>query len=122
ILLNLADFNFVRGEESFVRAILSEIPFLWHIYPQDDDIHLKKLNAFIENFNKYSKNKNDNNIYNLFTKFNEKLDFFDDFLKIKKSDNDIFREYKNYIVKNCNLVEKLLYYIDSRTNQTQEEI
>ncbi|MGI4985740.1 MAG: elongation factor P maturation arginine rhamnosyltransferase EarP [Janthinobacterium lividum] len=44
-LLWQADLNFVRGEDSFVRAQWAERPFVWHIYPQQDDAHLDKLDA-----------------------------------------------------------------------------
>lgn len=44
-LLWLCDLNFVRGEDSFVRAQWAERPFVWHIYPQTDDAHLEKLDA-----------------------------------------------------------------------------
>lgn len=40
--------NFVRGEDSIVRAMLSGRPFLWNIYPQEADTHIKKLNSFFE--------------------------------------------------------------------------
>lgn len=45
-LLSLCDFNVVRGEDSFVRAQWAARPMLWHIYPQDDGVHLQKLEAF----------------------------------------------------------------------------
>ena len=35
-LLWAADWNFVRGEDSFVRAQWAERPFVWHIYPQSE--------------------------------------------------------------------------------------
>jgi uncharacterized repeat protein (TIGR03837 family) len=41
------DFNVVRGEDSFVRAQWAGRPFLWDIYPQDDDAHLVKMAAFL---------------------------------------------------------------------------
>lgn len=41
------DLNFVRGEDSFVRAQWAGRPFVWQIYPQTDDVHLTKLNAFL---------------------------------------------------------------------------
>lgn len=41
-------FNAVRGEDSFVRAQWAGRPLLWHIYRQDEDIHLDKLDAFLE--------------------------------------------------------------------------
>lgn len=44
-LLWSCDLNFVRGEDSFVRAQLAARPFVWHIYPQQDDAHLPKLEA-----------------------------------------------------------------------------
>ena len=46
-LLWTSDFNFVRGEDSLVRAIWAGKPFAWHIYPQDDDAHHAKLEAFL---------------------------------------------------------------------------
>jgi hypothetical protein len=41
------DLNFVRGEDSFVRAQWAERPFSWQIYPQADDVHHGKLDAFL---------------------------------------------------------------------------
>lgn len=46
-LLWCCDLNFVRGEDSFVRAQLAGKPFVWHIYPQQDDAHVPKLEAFL---------------------------------------------------------------------------
>lgn len=46
-LLWAADWNFVRGEDSFVRAQWAERPFVWHIYPQAEHAHLAKLEAFL---------------------------------------------------------------------------
>jgi uncharacterized repeat protein (TIGR03837 family) len=47
LLLWSCDFNAVRGEDSFVRAQWAGRPLLWHIYRQDEDIHLDKLDAFL---------------------------------------------------------------------------
>lgn len=46
-LLWCCDINFVRGEDSFVRAQWAGRPFVWHIYPQEDDAHRAKLDAFL---------------------------------------------------------------------------
>jgi uncharacterized repeat protein (TIGR03837 family) len=48
LLLWCCDMNAVRGEDSFVRAQWAGRPMLWHIYRQDEDIHLDKLDAFLE--------------------------------------------------------------------------
>ncbi len=57
-LLWACDLNFVRGEDSLVRAFWAAAamasrqaaaPFIWHIYPQpEDDAHHAKLNAFLD--------------------------------------------------------------------------
>ncbi|PRC93114.1 elongation factor P maturation arginine rhamnosyltransferase EarP [Solimicrobium silvestre] len=49
-LLWACDLNFVRGEDSFVRAQWAGQPFIWHIYPQDNDLHHVKLNAFLQRY------------------------------------------------------------------------
>ena len=51
-LLWCCDFNAVRGEDSFVRAQWAGRPMLWHIYQQDEDIHLDKLDAFLALYSK----------------------------------------------------------------------
>lgn len=45
-LLWQADILLIRGEDSFVRAQYTGKPFLWHIYPQNEQAHLAKLAAF----------------------------------------------------------------------------
>lgn len=49
-LLWACDINFVRGEDSFVRAQWAGKPFIWHIYPQDEQAHMVKLKAFLTRF------------------------------------------------------------------------
>lgn len=44
------DCNFVRGEDSFVRAQWAARPFVWHIYPQDEGAHWVKLEAFLDRY------------------------------------------------------------------------
>lgn len=47
-LLWACDFNFVRGEDSLVRALWAGQPLVWQIYPQHDDAHHRKLDAFLD--------------------------------------------------------------------------
>jgi uncharacterized repeat protein (TIGR03837 family) len=47
-MLRICDVNFVRGEDSLVRAIWAGKPLVWQIYPQDDGAHIAKLDAFLE--------------------------------------------------------------------------
>ena len=49
-LLWACDWNFVRGEDSFVRAQWARRPLVWHIYPQAEDAHRAKLDAFLASY------------------------------------------------------------------------
>ena len=49
-LLWACGLNFVRGEDSLVRALWAGRPFVWQIYPQHDGAHVAKLNAFLDAF------------------------------------------------------------------------
>ncbi len=46
-LLWSSDLNFVRGEDSLVRAIWAGKPFVWQIYAQEDNAHIAKLDAYL---------------------------------------------------------------------------
>ena len=47
-MLWACDFNVVRGEDSLVRALWAGQAFVWHIYPQNDQAHHAKLEAFLD--------------------------------------------------------------------------
>ena len=49
-LLAACDLNFVRGEDSWIRAIWAGKPFIWQPYIQDENAHMVKLNAFLDLF------------------------------------------------------------------------
>lgn len=49
-LLWCADINFVRGEDSFVRAAWAARPLVWQIYPQEENVHLEKLQAWLNRY------------------------------------------------------------------------
>jgi len=49
-LLWACDLNFVRGEDSFVRAQWAARPLVWHIYRQDENAHWDKLTAFLRRY------------------------------------------------------------------------
>jgi len=46
-LLWSCDFNFVRGEDSWVRGQWAGKPFVWNIYQQEENLHHVKLDAFL---------------------------------------------------------------------------
>ena len=107
-LLALCDFNLVRGEDSFVRALLLGKPFLWHIYPQDENTHIKKLESFLE---KYCPNNKE--LKQTFINYNINKDDFSYFFKNFKEIEKYNKNYANYLIKNCDLMEKLINFIEN---------
>lgn len=119
-LINVADFNFVRGEDSFIRAVLTGKPYIWHIYCQEDFIHLNKLDSFLE---KYSRVIEDNEY------LNEIIKVFKDYNFRKENNFDLGNEnysyffqnldkisfynsiFKDFLIQKCNLINKLRYFI-----------
>ncbi len=49
-LLWACDLNFVRGEDSFVRAQWAARPLVWQPYRQDDGAHQRKLQAYLNRY------------------------------------------------------------------------
>lgn len=47
VLLACCDINFVRGEDSVIRAHWAGRPFIWQIYRQEQQVHRQKLNDFL---------------------------------------------------------------------------
>lgn len=123
-VISVCDFNFTRGEDSIVRAILLGKPFLWHIYLQEEKAHMDKLNAFIDRFSEsveisVEERKIFDRYTNLLREYNDRdsnsLDetkedysvLFDNLDTINK----ICKLYSIFLTKECNLVKKLYKYI-----------
>lgn len=49
-LLAACDLNFVRGEDSVIRAHWAGKPMIWQIYRQQDQAHQVKLQAFLDKY------------------------------------------------------------------------
>lgn len=50
LLLALCDVNFVRGEDSWIRALWAAKPMVWLPYLQSENTHLQKLEAFLKHY------------------------------------------------------------------------
>ena len=53
-LLWACELNFVRGEDSWIRAIWAGRPLIWQPYFQQQDTHLEKLQAFLQRYHEKS--------------------------------------------------------------------
>ncbi|QBF84624.1 elongation factor P maturation arginine rhamnosyltransferase EarP [Shewanella maritima] len=118
-LLWSCDLNIVRGEDSFLRAQWAQRPFIWHIYPQDEDYHLVKLNAFLAHYCKdwpqdvaehYVELVNGFNVYNAqqvaceLQAFDDQLEFIEQMAKI----------WPQSAINDTDLVSRLVQFVKSR--------
>jgi len=123
LLLNLTDFNIVRGEDSLARAVRSGIPFLWHCYLQEEKYQLVKVEAFTKVYLRYADHQQSADyLSRLFYQFNDRETdnfteeccenfafFFNNLIVISETN----RRFADFLRNNCNLVEKLLSFVRS---------
>ena len=123
-IISASDFNFTRGEDSFVRGIILGKPFMWHIYLQEEKAHMDKIKAFTERFKESVEvSEEEKNIIesycNLLEDYNDrdknslekgKEDFKIFFEKFEEIDR-ICEKYSKFLLEKCNLVKKLYKYI-----------
>lgn len=123
-LINIVDFNFVRGEDSFIRAVLTGKSYMWHIYCQEEYAHMDKIEGFLDKYRKVIENFSDEdfllNMEKFFKDYNFRkenslelgkesyLYFFENLAKIEKY-NTIFRDF---LIQKCNLINKLKDFIE----------
>lgn len=118
-LLCLTKANFIRGEDSFSRACLCGLPFLWHAYEQEEEVHLVKTEAFLERTKAFFTEKSFSLYKDLSMKYNkrgqgEMSDCTELFLKFLKSLPELkesFSSFSQSLIKNGNLTEKLISYL-----------
>ena len=106
--------NLVRGEDSIVRAMLTGNPFLWHIYPQEENAHFDKINALFDRMDEFCSDKESVEILRQLTlSYNGNSDFIHDFdfssfiEKWKK----LSEEWRDYLLSLGSLTDNLLAFI-----------
>ena len=116
-LLATSDFNLVRGEDSIVRAMLCGKPFLWNIYPQDEDAHKVKLQAlftkmreFLPNIETINQAESLNLSYNL---YGNALDDFD-FDNFYESWSQLCLQWSVHLQSLGSLTENLSVFIENK--------
>ena len=125
-VISATDFNFTRGEDSFIRGILLGKPFMWHIYLQEEKAHLDKIRAFNERFKESVKESLSDEQRDILEKYCNLLEEYNDRDKnslekgrenfeifFEKFDdiNIICQRYSEFLLEKCNLMKKLYKYI-----------
>ena len=132
-LLTLADFSFIRGEDSFSRACLSGIPFVWHAYPQEEEFQLVKADAVLKRMEPFFSAGDMSLVKNVWLSYNRKpsVKMCDEACKVYNECTDagyipLLRILENYggikksfgmfaqsLFANGNLAQKLLAFLQN---------
>lgn len=111
--------NLVRGEDSIVRAMLTGNPFLWHIYPQEEDAHKVKIDALFDRMSEVCTNKNDVEklrkitlSYNGFSDYLDNIDLIDFYDSWKR----LSEEWSTHLISLGSLTDNLISFLKTKTN------
>lgn len=106
--------NLVRGEDSIVRAMLTGKPFLWNIYPQEENSHFDKINALFDRMEEFCSDKSSVQTLRLLTlsyngdsEFISTFDIYDFIDKWKL----LSEEWRNHLLSLGSLTDNLLAFI-----------
>ncbi len=132
------DMNFVRGEDSIVRAQLAGKPFIWNIYVQDEDAHLIKLNAFLNTIQSFYEPRCFERLANLHDLWNEgarnkakdqkeqkmsqKISLWHDGFKDLNGLGDGARKWADYLLGQTDLASRLLIFAEKQIQETKGKI
>lgn len=115
------DFNFVRGEDSLVRAILSGKPFIWNAYIQENKYQKVKVQAFLKRIGEFFEDESVFRDYSeLMLTFNDAgreepieetsesyLEFFKNINKIEHATTKM----SYFMFQNCDLINKFSNFL-----------
>ncbi len=107
------DINFVRGEDSFVRAQWAGRPFVWQIYPQEENAHWPKLNAFIDLYVQSSQEETALTMKQLFLAWNRGFgvkEAWCDFLDNLTKQSGLAKNWSENLVNQPDLVSRLIKF------------
>lgn len=111
--------NLVRGEDSIVRAMLTGNPFLWHIYPQEENAHKVKIDALFDRMNEVCTNKDDVErlrkitlSYNGFSDYLNNIDLLDFYDSWKR----LSEEWSSHLISLGSLTDNLIEFLKTKTD------
>lgn len=111
--------NLVRGEDSIVRAMLTGNPFLWHIYPQEEDVHKDKIEALFDRMSEVCSSKKDVEILRQLTLsyngFSDYLDSFD-LLGFYENWKKLSKEWSEHLISLGSLTDNLISFLKTKTD------
>jgi uncharacterized repeat protein (TIGR03837 family) len=116
-LLACCDINFVRGEDSVIRAHWAGKPFIWQIYRQEQQAHLVKLQAFLDKYLRHATDDQKNAIEKLHMAWNMEQDIAAEFALFSNFSEQIQMHTKNwqeYLIQQQDLASNLVRFAENK--------
>lgn len=116
-LLWACDINFVRGEDSVIRAHWAGKPFIWQIYRQQDDVHLDKLNAFMQRYLADMPKELAESVRRFWLNWNtdaELAQSWQDFVALLAQISDFNRHWRTQLLANGDLASNLVHFVEKK--------
>lgn len=120
-LLAHCDINFVRGEDSWVRAIWAGKAFIWQPYLQTENTHINKLHAFLDFFYSGAKENIKDNIEKIHLSWvNNHLthSVWQSYLAQLPEIHTLTQKKANMLRQQENLAEKLVAFVKKLNKNT----
>jgi uncharacterized repeat protein (TIGR03837 family) len=116
-LLACCDINFVRGEDSVIRAQWAGKPFIWQIYRQDEQAHLIKLEAFLHKYLQQASEEQKDCLKNLHMAWNLEQDISTEFALFSNFSEQIQKhnkKWQEYLIQQQDLASNLVRFAENK--------
>lgn len=116
-LLWACDINFVRGEDSIIRAHWAGKPFIWQIYRQQQDAHLVKLQAFIQRYTQNMPQVVQQRLEKLFLAWNSQqalAKVWLDFIEVLPEIAHLNNKWQQQLSENGDLASNLVHFVEKK--------
>ena len=116
-LLACCDINFVRGEDSVIRAQWAGKPFIWQIYRQDEQAHLIKLDAFLHKYLQQASEEQKDCLKNLHMAWNLEQDISTEFALFSNFSEQIQKhnkKWQEYLIQQQDLASNLVRFAENK--------
>ncbi|MDR1834194.1 MAG: elongation factor P maturation arginine rhamnosyltransferase EarP [Fusobacteriaceae bacterium] len=120
-LVDAADFNLARGEDSAAIAAASGKPYLWELYPQEGNAQMEKLEGFLRVYGKFWDRESPQweKTAALFREYNDRSQGTQDpsveswlhYFRNLDAIASVHEQFAAELTTRCNLLEKLKSFI-----------
>jgi uncharacterized repeat protein (TIGR03837 family) len=116
-LLACCNINFVRGEDSVIRAHWAGKPFIWQIYRQEQQAHLVKLQAFLDKYLQHAPQPQKECIEKLHMAWNLELNISTEFSLFRNFCEEIQaynKKWQEYLNQQQDLASNLVRFAENK--------